>query len=548
MGLALLASALTLPAQTVTFAWNASTNSSVTGYLILSGTDGINFKNSTDAGTNTIFTVTNVTDGATNYFELVAYDAYNDQSPPSGPLSLFVPNSVSTNNFQPPPPPTNGNGNGGGITLTNSTGTNGGGSLNTNGNHPITVGTTIVTNAGSGFSLLVSGNGTVSPASTLRSLVPGKKYSLTAIPAKGSVFAVWSSNGTVVATSPTLNFVAASNVMLQANFITNPFIPVMGVYHGLFYVSSNVTQQSSGSLLLTMSSAGAYSGKLMLGAQAHSISGQFSATGAATKSITIPGQNSLTVQLQLSPTNNLLTGTVSDGDWTAQLVADLAVYSRTNPAPQAGKYTLVIPPSASGSNEPAGNGFGAVTVSDLGTVTFSGTLGDGTPVATSGVVADGLWPLYLPLYGGKGAIFGWLTFTNDTSFGGQVAWFKQPEANKPYPAGFTNSPDVFGSAYHYTNGMALVSFSNGTLSLTNGGLAESIVSQLLVTRDNEATNASGDKLTFTTATGLFKGSVKNPATGKPVTVAGALLQNDNIGAGLFMGDNETGDVLLIPAQ
>jgi hypothetical protein len=40
----------------------------------------------------------------------------------------------------------------------------------------------------------------------------------------------------------------------------------------------------------------------------------------------------------------------------------------------------------------------------------------------------------------------------------------------------------------------------------------------------------------------------NPATGKPIAVNGVVLQNQNLGAGCFLGANESGSVILSPAQ
>jgi hypothetical protein len=56
-----------------------------------------------------------------------------------------------------------------------------------------------------------------------------------------------------------------------------------------------------------------------------------------------------------------------------------------------------------------------------------------------------------------------------------------------------------------------------------------------------------NKLTVRTSSGLFHGSVINPETGKPITVNGIVLQNQNFGAGFFLGTNQSGSVLLSPA-
>jgi hypothetical protein len=330
----------------------------------------------------------------------------------------------------------------------------------------------------------------------------------------------------------------------------NPFLPVVGTYHGLFGVTNDAAAESSGSFIATMSSSGAFSARLHLGAESYSYVGAFSVTGVALKSIARPRLSPITVQLQLDLSNGPMTGTISDGTWTADLVADPAIYSRTNPAPQAGKYTLLLPGSTNASGQTGGNGFAAVTVSDLGNVTLNGFLGDGTPITSTSVVSSqGLWPLYISLYGGKGSILGWLSLTNNgtNDISGQAGWFKLPQATaKLYPAGFTNSIEVIGSAYHYTNGTPVLGFTASQLSLTDGNLSQGITNQAVLGPTDEAADAGARKLTFRAASGLFTGSVMNPETSKPIPVNGIVLQNQNVGAGFFLGATESGSVLLAP--
>ena len=91
------------------------------------------------------------------------------------------------------------------------------------------------------FTLLVKGHGSVSGYRAGQVMHMGRKYVIAAVPAKGSLFASWSSNGTVVATAPSYTFMAESNLLVQATFVTNPFIPVVdGLYHGLFYETNGL--------------------------------------------------------------------------------------------------------------------------------------------------------------------------------------------------------------------------------------------------------------------------------------------------------------------
>ena len=63
--------------------------------------------------------------------------------------------------------------------------------------------------------------------------------------------------------------------------------------------------------------------------------------------------------------------------------------------------------------------------------------------------------------------------------------------------------------------------------------------------DKKATSTnSGFSLSFTTASGLFKGSFTDPASLRKHTFNGVLLQNAGTGAGYFAGTNLSGWVWL----
>jgi hypothetical protein len=516
LGLALCP--LALPAASVTLGWNPSPGANVAGYMLYQGTDALYFDSQVDAGPKTFVTVTGLQPGSTNYFEVVAYDANYDESPPSSQIECVVQanGTVVQTGASAASAPTNN-----------------------------LVRVTVQTRTGASIGLFISGNGTLAPNCKGRAFVPGRQYTLTAIAAKGWVFDNWVNNGIVVASNPRYTFYAEPNLVLQANFIPNPFIPVAGAYHGLFYVANDPTEDSSGPFSATVTTAGAFDAKLQLAGRAYSFSGKFSIAGTTHKSIPRPGLSPITVQLQLGLPDSPMTGTISDGAWLADLAANPAVYSKANPAPQTGKYTLVIPGSGNAAAQPGGNGFGAVTVSDSGNVSFSGLLGDGTPVTSTGTVSgQGQWPFYVSLYGDKGSILGWLSFVNDGGINGQLSWFKLPQTRaKLYPGGFTISTEAVGSTYLYTNGLPALGFTEGQLSLADGNLPQSITNQVVLGPANQSI-----QLTFKTSSGLFKGSVINPETGRPIAIEGIVLQSQDVGAGFFLGTSESGSALLSPAQ
>lgn len=331
--------------------------------------------------------------------------------------------------------------------------------------------------------------------------------------------------------------------------VTNPpplFKPANGIYNGLFFENSGPELGRSGAIALKTTSAGAYSGTLQLGAARASFTGAFNGLGAATNSILI-NNTTVTLGMQMNTTNNSwLAGTVKGATWTASMRANRAVFNATtNPAPFAGHYTLVLP----GTNDtqfPQGDSYGVVSVDGNGKIKLTGALADGTKLSQSSVAsADGLWPLYVPLYKGGGQVLSWLAFTNG-GLGGDVSWIKSAIATaKFYPAGFDYGTIAIGSAFVPTTSV-LPDFANGRLILTGGNLAG--VTNIINLTAGKVTNLSSNKLSLSISatTGQFKGSVLNPATGKSIPFSGVVLQNQDYGSGYFLGTNQSGRVSFGP--
>src|SRR3982751_5107564 len=106
-----------------------------------------------------------------------------------------------------------------------------------------------------------------------------------------------------------------SNMVLHASFIPNPFIPVAGNYQGLVFNSGNVAHQSSGFFNATVTSAGTYSGKVLLGGASYSLAGKFSISGSSSNSILLKTLQRVSVQLQLDLGGGGLTGQFDSRDW-----------------------------------------------------------------------------------------------------------------------------------------------------------------------------------------------------------------------------------------
>ena len=91
----------------------------------------------------------------------------------------------------------------------------------------------------------------------------------------------------------------------------------------------------------------------------------------------------------------------------------------------------------------------------------------------------------------------------------------------------------------------VINLTDAEIVFTGGNLAGDIINAIRITA-NKVTNLGDNKLSLSlsTASGLFKGSVEDPATGKSHKFAGALLQKQNAGAGFLLGTNRSSRVVL----
>ena len=401
--------------------------------------------------------------------------------------------------------------------------------------------------------LLTNGAGSISPNLDNFGLEIGRAYTITALPAVGNVFSNWT--GGLTSGVARLPFIMRSNLVLQANFVTNPFLPVKGTFTGLFRETNTVRHESSGSFTLKLTDQGAYTGKLLLAGASYSFSGRFDLDGLATNHIVRSGTNSaltLELMLDLSPNStDRILGTLSDGAWRSELEANRTVFPvTTNASPWAGPYTVVLPGTNDPATGPAGDGYGSVKVDAAGNVKLGGKLADGTTLSQKASLSkSGQWPLYLSLYSKKGSLCSWVQFDTNlpaTSLGGVVNWFKPPSTKGLYAAGFTNVTQLAGSSYSppSTKTNRVVEITNGTVTLSGGNLGGDLTNAVTLGQDNKVTSTNpGFTLSFTLPSGLFKGTFLNPDTARKTYFNGVLLQNGNLGSGFFSGTNRSGQVL-----
>ena len=442
------------------------------------------------------------------------------------------------------------------------------------------------------------GSGTVAPTTTgvvnNQNLEIGKSYTITATPIASSgqayVFTNWSNGAS--STTNKLTFIMRSNLVLQANFILNPFISGAGTYAG-FFTNATYDYTASGYASLVSAATLGVSGSLYIDGDKCSLSGKFDTSGQVQTTVSRNnfGKPPLTVNLRLIFGGNQITGTVSDGVFTSSLFTEKAYYSKTNiQTNYTGKYTMIFPRSDDSTTAPGGYGFGLLSVSTNGSIATSGSyLGDNAAFAQGDgfVSQNGRWALFSGLYSSKyvtnkysaphttvtntgfrGAIMGWMQFTNNAAIGGTVKWFKRtitnnlprnylPPYSTNYPVGFTNELEVTALKYvpvtathpilaglSYPAASVKV-YTNAVITFADGNLSSTFSNSLFIHTNNTITLPStnsawaGIKGPFTPsmaiASGLVSGNFYHPGVRKMVAFKGAVLQEQNRAFGFFQG-------------
>lgn len=399
--------------------------------------------------------------------------------------------------------------------------------------------------------LMATPGGTVTPNLNSNVLIVGQRYTLTAKPSSKFLFAGWT--GGVATNAAKLTFTMVSNLVLQANFVTNDFLGVKGTYQGLFDDTNAPApaHETAGFFKATVSDKGGYSGSLQQGTKTYSFSGHFELDGKSTNGIKFQKTNTLVAVLCLDLTNGLnqITGTLTSSNLNARILATRPIYkSGVSNAPFAGRYTMNFASAPAPAHPP---GFGVLTVvaDNAGTITIAGKLGEGTATAQRVPAShDGLVPYYQSLSSGRGSIFGWLRFTNDApdTLAGSLLWTK-PAApkDKLYPNGFTNRTTAFGSTYSSALLATAISNAVNIEAHITGLTADTLTNTLTMSAKNTFTSTNGLKLKLDLRTGLWTGSFPEPTTRKALPVNATLLQQRGNGGGYTLGTNASAAVELL---
>ncbi len=255
---------------------------------------------------------------------------------------------------------------------------------------------------------------------------------------------------------------------------------LLGTYAGLVVDSSSPSNASSGSISLALGKTGSFTARLMMGGVRSSLKGVFDSSGNSTNTVVRKNLSSLQVILQLLDVTNetdQIVGTVSDGVFTADLTANLAVFSRVTPCPFAGNYTFILEPADdTDPTVPQGFGFGTLAVSATGSARMRGVLGDGTKISVSApIAADGTFPLYVSLYKNLGSCIASVTMDTNHVLGAMANWFKPVSPlDHDYPVGFMTSLNLTGALYVSPKDGGPSIAGSGTLTLGGGSLQSNL--------------------------------------------------------------------------
>ena len=311
-----------------------------------------------------------------------------------------------------------------------------------------------------------------------------------------------------------------------ATSVTGTYTPLPTYYSGLFYNLTQPAMTNTGFITVTLNSTQA------------SISAQIG-TNVTTVTGTVSNNVISAPALKLSGVVSTDKKTITGSLGTASLIVYLnGAYTSTNPAPNAGYYTIAFPGSTN-----TGYGYGYANVSAGGQATVSVVLPDNTSAyVLNAVNVNSQIPFYFPVLGGKGAFYGWLGFTNTATLdlAGYGCWSYPTTTNTYFNlTGFTNLQPVIGN--RYTTNLCAAFAGSHTLTLASPVNPFAVAAPVQL--KNNLTLQSGTNtvsLSLNPAYGYFTGAAASGGNG--AGFGGVILPKLQRAYGYFIGRGYTGNL------
>lgn len=401
----------------------------------------------------------------------------------------------------------------------------------------------------------VNGSGIVS-LKDQQVLEVGKAYTVSARTIGDSVFGGWT--GSFPTNKTSFSFVMAEGVSLIANFVPNPFGEVAGTYLGLIQ-STVPSHEHSGFISINATRRGTFSGRISLGGKNYPINGKFNGDGSFS-AVHSRTDMTLNLLLHLDDGSDQITGSITQGGFVSTLAANRLIYNaRTNPAPGAGKYTILIPANTDEPNSPQGNGFGSLKVDASGKTRVMGSLADGTRFTQgAGISKETNWPFYVTLYRQSGSASGTIRFRDQpgvSDFDGPINWFRPANAAaKTFANGFSTQNELLGSTYGPTAPVLAVppAVENVVVNLGEGDLESDLQKTATLETNNRFVVLDSDdeklRISVSATSGTLNGSFIHPVTGRSTRYGGVVFQKQNVAKGFFLGAAKAGSVSVVPAN
>lgn len=404
------------------------------------------------------------------------------------------------------------------------------------------------------FQLAVQGEGLVKGVKLGTStLEVGQELRLSTTPKTGHIFERWS--GAHSGSSRTLNLRVASGMSLTAHFIPSPFIGHEGTYMDH---TEAATPLHSAMISAVITQAGSVTLTLVYQGRTYRATGQFDANGLLSLYFNRTGQPPLSLHLAMEFATGEITGTLKEGGEDIGTVGAIrSPWTTRAPTSLPPRYTLVFDQPA--APMPPAYGYGTLTLTPAGAITWSGKLPDGSPVTQGArLLSDDTWIMQVSTHRGKGWAGGTVKLSPSLQpepVTGEIFWSKPATSGNFLPAAFSGTLDVFGGVFQDLSRGTAPLFPGLPLQLDQmqmewgAGLFSSPASTLLTLnfRRQFIFPTAGNSAAINLQTGLITGKLRHPDGRTSLSYQGVAVPGHTSGYGQFTTATSTGAVLLKPS-